>query len=209
MHPRKLIVTALLALLALAVTTGIAAAHRGLGIEGETRITGTDATVTWTSGERVYTCEITLHGTIASLTAKTRGAAIGSMTGGRVNEAGCRDNIFGVTLREELRTRSLFPWPLSYDSFGGTLPSVTSLVISLRPRRRANIFEVFGELLANCYYEATYTMTLEAPRIAAINVNGAESLIRSEGPSPELCPVERNVEAQFVLASLLAVILLT
>jgi hypothetical protein len=87
------------------------------------------ATLNFSAGaEFVVSCPITLEGSFHSATIrKVAGALIGSITRGIVHSLACRGS---VQSRATILQESL-PWHLTYESFAGTLPNITSIAVLL------------------------------------------------------------------------------
>jgi hypothetical protein len=162
----------------LAVLVGASAGNRLAMSETGFRVTFSPLSFIPSFGSTVR-CPVTLHGSFHSRTVtKTNGALIGYV------------NAASVTTCEAGRLRfnaETLPWHIQYNSFGGTLPSVTSITISIiRPS-----FEVQGEIFGirvTCRYTTTtqsYILAREATRgVITQFVPGSESTSSETGGCP-------------------------
>jgi hypothetical protein len=126
----KLILGALTASLLMGLAVSSATANR-------LSVSNTKFRITWTglrffpdteSGRPDIVCPVTLEGSFHSATIrKTAGALIGAVTRGIVN--GAEPPCVGghATIRQES-----LPWHVTYESFRGTLPNITSIELLLR-----------------------------------------------------------------------------
>lgn len=125
-HRSLTLVATLAATLALTVAVGNAAANRLSFDERSFRITWSDfrfAVGNEISGWEAVHCALTLEGTFASTTfIKTRGSTVASVT--RATAGTCTGGTVTVLLES-------LPWELTYQSFAGTLPNVSSLLFDV------------------------------------------------------------------------------
>ncbi len=112
---------ALGAALTLAAAVGSASANRLSYSETRFRIIWTSLTFSGSGGGFVITCPVTLEGSFHSATlAKVREAQVASITRATVNNERCTEGQATI-LGESL------PWTVTYQSFGGTLPTIASV----------------------------------------------------------------------------------
>lgn len=174
--------SALLAALVLATAVGTASAGRLSTSSQTNRITW--AALTFSSGGGLsISCPITLEGTMHSATiAKTRGLLIGSIvratlsrpcTGGTVEVYNGSEvnEVLGGTLSNSL------PWHITYEGFGGTLPTITEVLFLLIRARFIARATILG-IPVLC----SYTNTLEHPDEGAIKL-GRGGIVSSIRPN--------------------------
>lgn len=140
----KLALAAVLAVVALSVGIGTAAALRSIGVSQSEVTTSGNLQFRGTEGTVAIRCEITLLRTIRSSIEKRRGAQIGRVTGVRVAKERCRNSFGGAARVLVLFCRLERPerpevvqlcitnvegtrWLLFYDSFTGTLPRIEGI----------------------------------------------------------------------------------
>ncbi len=119
----KLLFTALAATAIMAAVVGVAAARR-------LAVNSTDVYIIWRPlsfaapiGENVN-CDVTLLGSFHSLTiSKVNNSLIGYVTHASVNNC---QNGNGATVHDET-----LPWHITYESFGGVLPAISSVALDL------------------------------------------------------------------------------
>jgi hypothetical protein len=140
------------------------------------------------------TCPVTLEGSFHSATIrKTERALIGAISRGIVKRESCRSNL--EPARATILQETL-PWHLTYESFAGTLPNITSITVLLR--RYA--FQLSATIFANrCLYrDAGNPEENQAGIITRNTATGALSTLTpatgrrasffSGAPFPEQCP---------------------
>ena len=174
MHTRsKLLVAALIAMLALSIGAGIASANRSIQTNpgGVTRITFRELRFSGSEGGVVITCRVVLTANLNARIAKARGSAAGSITAVEVRE--CRG---GAAI---VRAETL-PWAVQFDSFGGTLPRITS--VRLRLIRATFLLEVFG---VRCRYQGNAEGITNGPEVTTLR---ADERIAIPGGGEFLCP---------------------
>lgn len=114
-------------------------AGAGYAYAGRLSASGQNLRVTWApleivqEGFAIYRCPVTLEGSLHSMTvSKVIGTLIGSITRAWVQQEGCsgaRLSAFNGSERYNGTTApNTLPWHLTYESFGGTLP--TPLTVS-------------------------------------------------------------------------------
>ena len=144
----RLLLAAALTLVSLAAATGTAGASFGLRIEpggpiearGRVTFRGGAGTEIW--------CNVTLTGDFNRLVTKTVGAAFGTFTNYTTRECAGNEFIIGVAER-----RFLTPIPIQYNSFLGTLPNITGVLVRLAPLRFKITEREGGRTVAECLYE--------------------------------------------------------
>lgn len=194
------------AILMLTATT--ATASRALGIEGERRTRGSDATVIFAGGEGAeVTRSITLEGTFASVVQKRAGEPVGAMTNGRVAEPSCRDNNNLATLRPTSFSGIQVPWRFAYSGIAGTLPNIASISLSADTEFTINV-RVLGMLVTNCRYSGTIGLITDAPPLELLTTDSEAQIPRIEGIE-EFCPEEMALATELALTPSVSVQLLT
>jgi hypothetical protein len=141
------------------------------------------------------TCRVTLEGSFHSATIrKVAGALIGAITRGIVDGNNCRGS--NEPTRATILQESL-PWHLTYESFAGTLPNITSITVLLRRYEfqiSATIFFVTGTCL---YLDGGLPEENQAGQITRNTATGALSTLTAlagrrarflRGSIPEACP---------------------
>jgi hypothetical protein len=144
--------TALMAALQLATAVSTATA-RTLSVSNQ------NIRATWTSLEFAsgnLRCQVTLEGSFHSRTiVKVARTQIGAIDRAIVKEESC---LFGVV---RPRTETL-PWPITYESFTGTLPSISSVLLLLSRLRVQLVIPGFctgdyGQVIGNITGRANLT----------------------------------------------------
>lgn len=182
MRVRKLHLTALLT--AVVVANAFSAASAG-----NLSFSNQNISATWERLEFVtlitVRCHLTLEGSLTSrTTAKVTRMLIGAIT--RATFPECADGT---------RTGRALPWHLTYESFAGFLPDITSVRFLLS---RFVIQERIGTITCN-YGTSTDNITFAASLDAARNVTeltpvaGRNVIHLLEGPTPFGCPPERGM----------------
>jgi hypothetical protein len=95
------------------------------------------------------TCRLTLEGSFHSATIrKLPGTLIGAVTRGIVDSTNCRGALepHRLTILQET-----LPWHLTYESFSGILPNITSITVLLR-RYELQISDTFLGATVTCLY---------------------------------------------------------
>jgi hypothetical protein len=97
--------------------------------------------VTWTSLEftgaeiSVLRCPVTLEGSFHARTIVKARALIGALTRAVINQAACSGGIFaafnGTERYNGTTSPNTLPWHVTYDSFTGTLPNISTLRIAI------------------------------------------------------------------------------
>jgi len=153
-HHGKWLTTALGVVLALAFLTSTATANRSISVEGGARSVSAAGQLKFGESRldvtKEITCDVTLLRTIGASIAKTSGTLFGKVTGVAIDRGGnlsehCRkgSNVQGVGqitplpgVHRELGSGVLLwdvsganpeLWKLIYDSFQGTLPSISGI----------------------------------------------------------------------------------
>jgi len=170
----KLGLTALLAAMMLSAVVGAASA-RNLSISNQRFL------VFWSRlefrepiGFLVVRCRVTLDGSFHERTiVKSRGSLIGAVTRVDVDKNNCTGG--------QALAKGPFPWHVTYDSFTGALPNITTVRIALSRFR----FLLISPGAATCEYGN-----------ATDNVVGSVGLTGSEVTS--LVPVEGSNTATFI-----------
>jgi hypothetical protein len=169
----KLILSGLVASLLLAVAVTTASATR-LSVSNQ------NIRATWTSLEKVaegvttIRCQMTLEGSFHTRTiAKVSRSLIGAITKAAVKQETCTNgsvSVFnGVDRYNGTTTPNTLPWHLTYDSFTGTLPSITAVNL-LFSRYRFGL--TVAGLCTGQYGSATDNIVLAATRDASGAITG-------------------------------------
>ncbi len=128
--PRPLI-TALLALLVVALTTGLASAGRAIGVNPWTvALTMNELEIEGGMGTPVR-CNLTVDYTLHNLIAKTLGTLMGTARM-RLSTGSCSEGNAGLLVGGRRVTGSQGPYHITYRFYLGTLPNVTVLGLGLR-----------------------------------------------------------------------------
>jgi hypothetical protein len=131
MHTRsKLLLAALTAALALTLGASAANASRSFSATNNTLLTYVSPGLTFigSPGGNSFICAVTLTASLHSVAAKVRGTLIGFVNGGRFER--CRNNVFTATTIIPLVSHAL-PWHITYNSFAGTLPRITFILMTI------------------------------------------------------------------------------
>lgn len=141
----------------MAVTLGLmataaapAAARIGIGIAPAGPIEATsEGRITFRGGAGVQIyCEMTFTGMILPLVRKVRGVPFGTITAAATR--GCEGRVLVGTPTWIF----LAPIPMVYESFLGTLPEISGILVRFQPMNfRINEADERGRLLAECLYE--------------------------------------------------------
>jgi len=168
----KLSLTALAAALLLASAVGHASAGRLSSSNQNLRLTF--SSLEFGSESVTIRCPITLEGSFHSRTiAKIARALVGSVTKAAIKQEACvngKGGAFnGVERYNGTTTPNSLPWHLTYESFAGTLPNITSLQMLVSGFRTG--IEAAGVCNAQ-YGTATDNITLSATREASGGITG-------------------------------------
>jgi hypothetical protein len=156
--------------------------------------------ISWNSLSMVYEefeveCVVVVEGSFHSATiAKRQNALLGYITRATVGRCGGAGRIYALNGAEVLQGRvvaNTLPWPIYYNSFGGTLPRPSALIVAIE--EAAFLVEIFG---FNCLLRSNG----EAPWFGQFAINsetrviGGASLEGHEIPlhegEPLFCPPE-------------------
>lgn len=121
----RLLVAACVAVVALALFSGMAAALRSIQISNPGAQRGTGARVSFEdeSGFLRTICNLTLNGSGNERISKTLGSTIGTITEGRTESCSAFGGAATVTVNAEASR----PFTARYNGFEGTLPSITGI----------------------------------------------------------------------------------
>jgi hypothetical protein len=125
---------ALTAALLLALGAGAANASRSFSVTNNTLLTYTSPGLTFSgpAGRRII-CAVTLTASLHSVVAKVRGTLAGFVNGGRAERCSNSTGI-GTTEARPLVSH-VDPWHISYESFRGTLPIISEILVIIRNAR--------------------------------------------------------------------------
>lgn len=144
---------ALLATLVVAIGLGtdVANAARSFTVTNNSLLTYVNPMLTFIdSGGRSIACAVTLTASLHPMPAKTRGALMGFINGGKA--ANC-SNTMRTSTTMTLLAEHRRPWHLTFDGFRGTLPRITEVKLQVRNVRILISYGgVFGRT-ARCLYE--------------------------------------------------------
>ena len=191
---RKLLFAALIAMFALSLGAGTAAALRSIEVVGGARtIEARSRALTFTEEEGRFRviCEVTLEVRLNARIAKTAGEVVGTAN---VEARNCSGGTVTV-----LRGRQ--PWSVTYVSFAGTLPNVTSVRLEIRGAEFL-IEAFFG--IARCLYSGSAQGTTGGGtnRITEIRAEERRSLpLSSEALSGATCPRQGIFRGTFTNAA--------
>jgi hypothetical protein len=167
----KLVLTALAATLLMGFAVSAASANRIATSSRNFRVVWTGLVFTDEEGVGRVTCPVTLEGSFHSSTiSKVPNALIGFVSRASVTSSSCNGG--GATI---LGASSL-PWHITYDSFTGTLPTITAINVLLS--RTAFLVNVFG---INCLYQENGVSRARG----RINV-GAGGVVSTLDPDPTI-----------------------
>jgi hypothetical protein len=178
---RKIILAALAALLVLALGGGTAAALRSISVVGGARtVTATSRALTFTEEEGNFRviCEVILEVRLNAAAGKAVGSSVGSAN---VRTRNCSGGSVVVLPRNQ-------PWAITFVSFTGTLPNITS--VRLEIRRAEFLLEAFFGI-ARCLYSGNAQGTTGGGtnRITEIRADERRLLpLASEALSGVTCP---------------------
>ncbi len=185
----KLVLTALIAVLAFAFAAGTAAANRGASV---TQTSERDLIIiqrlVFGGGFGNITCGVTIHGSLHRTIAKTEGTLAGMVESVLIDTRNCAES-FGVGNVTDVRVLSL-PWHLRYVSFTGTLPVIRTIRLIQLGASFLIDFEILGSD-ARCLYVSNQGVdaTIEARGVVTgINVIREAPLPPVRPPSTSNCP---------------------
>lgn len=148
----RLFITALTAALALMAGAGVANAARSFSVTNNTLLTYTSSRLEFIGDAgRNIICDVTLTASLHATGAKTRGTLVGFVNGSRT--ANCTNNAGGTNTLAIALVSHARPWHLTLNSFRGTLPRITEVLITVNNAQflfQANE-PVFGRRLG-CLY---------------------------------------------------------
>jgi hypothetical protein len=127
----KLLLAALTAALALTLGASAANASRSFSATSNELLTYVSPALTFVGSPagRTVICAVTLTASLHSVAAKVRGTLIGFVNGSRVANP-CRNNVFTSTVATPLVSHAL-PWHITFNSFRGTLPRITEILVTI------------------------------------------------------------------------------
>jgi hypothetical protein len=134
----RLLAAAITAALALTLGVATANASRSFSISSNTLLTYVSTGLTFTDSFQFFICAVTLTASLHATAPKIRGSLIGFVNGAN----------FGTCFTPLVEHRN--PWHVTYNSFRGTLPRITEVLITVNRVRllRSGPFESWG-----CLYE--------------------------------------------------------
>lgn len=186
----KLLMAALAALLLLSLAAGTAAALRSISVSpsGANEARSTALTFTESGGGFQIVCEVTLTMTLNASIAKRSGSSVGSTL---ARAANCRGgNVVVLTANQ--------PWPITYVSFTGTLPNITSVRLEIR-RAEFLVEAFFG--IARCLFSGSAQGTTSGNPVTSINADETVALpLASEALSGASCPASGIFRGSFRVA---------
>jgi len=181
---------------ALVLGSAVSANARRIELSNQSfRVVWTGANnLTFSGGGAQVICEVTLEGSFHSRTlSKVCGQLVGYVTRAIVKHP-CPTNegwaLNGTEVLEGVRVANTLPWHIQYQSFGGVLPRIRSVTVTLVGA--AFLVEVLG---LHCLYRSTQTN----PQKGIVNVNETngqvETLTSEPNPNVKLnsgafCPAE-------------------
>lgn len=207
----RLLLTALVASLALSIAVGSASAGRSIEVRNAGG--GVSATSRLTlRGERAESlqviCDITLLRTISTLIPKITGVLIGGVTGIKIEQTSCRNslgggaNVIPLGAREDGRrlqwTVNSSPlWKLIFLTFAGTLPDVTRIDFAIEGTQ-FNLL-VRSIVTVECLYQgrAFGEIELSARRVVRARASATTRLPLIRGG--ELCPRNGSFQGTFAV----------
>jgi len=182
----RLFLSLVAVLLLLAVTAGSATASRSFSIVGGGKailaISLTLLTFSGSNGVNVIS-DVTLHGSIHSLIAKTRGALAGVITGVLIGRC---TNTFSIPCRVTALVEPRAFWHLQLLSFTGTLPVIRTITLIIV---RSAFLILFNEEL-ECLYLGDVGAT------GSLNASGVVERLEPE-PNRNSVPLFRAANEEF------------
>jgi hypothetical protein len=183
---RKLIITALLGLLALTLIAPHALANRGAEVANgaSVLVIFRERRMRFGGGFGGIRCEVTLHSSLHRTIAKTVGALAGFLTEVRIGACGPDGGVTRVNSVTILPAN--LPWHLTYVSFAGTLPDITSIRLeTVRSEFLIEFTDIFGiryQCLSNAnqQFDARFEREAGAYRISnTVSLVGRSATPRS------------------------------
>jgi hypothetical protein len=187
-----LFMVAAAALLGLGATT--ASASRGVTIPGGA-ITATGGSIVFSGSVANITCRVTLTGTLNTSITKTAGASVGSVTGG--STTGCSSSLGGTATATVLE----FPWPIRYNSFTGTLPNISSVLMTVGPAGFLILVDsIFGRIA--CLFRGSFGINSSGNPITTLTVqaNQTAALVSRLALATIDCPRSGSLTGSFTLS---------
>jgi hypothetical protein len=150
----RLSMTCLTVVLALSLTTSIAAALRSFSLSAAGEFRAVGRALTFEAEELRFQYNVTFTGTLARSIPKTRGAHVGSITRGVVE--GCRViEPSTSTCSATAAPLGELSWNINYESFLGTLPNVTGILLLIEGEDLLIAEAVMGRNRRECLYRGT------------------------------------------------------
>ncbi len=174
---------------------GSAAASRALRIEpaGAIEATMERFLIRQPAGIEIW-CNVTLRGNLAASVNKTVGAGFGGITEARTRE--CRGNEFVVGPPSLI---FLTPIPMTYNSFLGTLPNITGILVNFNPMK-LRIDEERRPVEVRCLYEGVVGILLPLLRSEFESFGFLREEIRlKEGIPIEECEARSRLTGAFTV----------
>lgn len=187
MRISKLVITALTAALVLALGVGAASASNGVSVDNtSTRATSARLTFADGSGSFRVVCEVVLTISLHRTIAKSAGTLAGFITAVEVrNCSGGNARVLNASL----------PWHVTYVSFEGTLPNITSVRLQLNGA--AFLLEAFFRA-ARCLYRGNPQGTTGGSPVNEIRADGSRTIaLFEEALSSISCPRTGRFEGTF------------
>jgi hypothetical protein len=152
MHTRsKLLLAALTAALALTLGVSTANASRSFSSINNTLLTYVSPALTFQgSGGNRHICAVTLTASLHSIARKSIGELVGFVNGGRAER--CRNNLGSRAAAIPLVSHAR-PWHITYNSFRGTLPRITEILVTINDARFLLELETIFFGIQRCLYE--------------------------------------------------------
>lgn len=122
---RRYALALFIAAVGVAATTGAADATRGISVGPAGVITAaSEGSLTFTSGSGTsIVARVTLRASLHNSIEKVRGTLLGYITDCRTSEA----RVVGIEVAAAIRCSLTLPWHVTYQSFTGTLPTITGI----------------------------------------------------------------------------------
>jgi hypothetical protein len=182
----KVTLAALTTILVVGMAAAGALASRAINFEPTGRVTMSGTLqLADGSGSINIQCALTLTWEVPSQVSKVLGNSAGSITGDRVNEAGCsggRITPLGETL----------PWPVTYVSFAGTLPNISSVRLTIR----GLAFQAVTAF-ATCLFAGNLEITTNGTPVSSVSFDESRALPLIRGTA--FCPSSERLSARLPL----------
>ena len=182
----KLVLTAALAL---ALATGVANASRGFSTERAENVRATATNLRFITEVGEVICNVTMNLSLHRTIAKVERTLAGYVR--EVNIAGCTEGSAEILDERGVQTRSgRVRWHISYESFSGTLPSITSIRLLIR-----NVQFLITRLV-RCLYEGNALGSTVGNPVTQVRADETWQIPWKQG---SFCPPEGALQGTFTV----------